>query len=169
MSTEPTWASTLMDSFKVIYQTWFIPEWKQAHECARYSPGARRALLTVYGHNPVTQPFPSHLSWILILHETLSCLWLQMKGSVGVTVEECKSCLKTFLCTGHMIHLRFLLNVLTGISRPCQVEMSCLSFSLCMKMCTFTLLLSLFQLWFLLLPSLTSKMCFTGGYRHVHM
>lgn len=45
--------------------------------------------------------------------QDLKLLMIQMKGSVGVTVEECG--LNISLCYGHMMHLRFLL--LTVLSR----------------------------------------------------
>ncbi len=101
----------------------FGPPWvKTAPEQERgpYSSWARWSLFTIYGHVNAWDKQVSItvcLSWILIFHETLSCLWLHMKGSLGVTAKECKTCLSTFLRAGHVL----LFDVLTGIGRPGRV------------------------------------------------
>lgn len=58
---------------------------------SQIKPLSKNVDFTVYGYIRLTISSTAHLSWILILHETLSRLWLQMKSSLGVTAEECKT------------------------------------------------------------------------------
>lgn len=107
----------------------------------------------------------AHSSWILILHETLSCLWHQMKGSVGVTVKECKTCLNIFVHSGHMIHQRFLLTV---TSRPSQMQMlhpadNIVGFLF--LLCNCTQMLHCLSLYSLIQLNFHSKMCKTTVYQ----
>lgn len=115
-------------------------EWKQAHkqECGLLSPGPRWSLLTDTSVLVGTISITVHLSWILILHETISWLWLQMKGSVGLQWKNVRFVWRLF----HALVIWYIctLNVLIWISRPCQMfypvdVVVCFLFSLCNGIC----------------------------------
>lgn len=71
-------------------------------------PRVRKITVSPLMVRPVLKmkPFPSQwiLPWLLVLHETLSCLMHQMKGPLGLQPKNARLVWTLFQHTGHMIH-----------------------------------------------------------------